>query len=189
MQHCNRSLPISESGEVCGQKIFRCIIHYIKCTSHTYDNFHIPSCSSTFTKKNNLIYLPDVVFTHSHYNRYILKLLNFWSMSILWWIVKAFETFKKTDLFVSFLHADLSSQDHVSCQSCFNLNENLLNQGSLINWSYINSVFVCRKTDYYFNGRCFSLTFPHCLTSLGILEVHWFCLICTHFALYDTNLE
>ena len=32
-------------------------------------------------------------------------------------------------------------------------------------------VVVCRKTDYYFNGRCFSLTFPPCITSLGILEV------------------
>ena len=29
-------------------------------------------------------------------------------------------------------------------------------------------VFIFRKTDYYFNGRCFSVTFLRCLTSLGI---------------------
>ena len=125
MQHCNRSLPISESGEVCGQKIFRCIIHYIKyvyCVDSIatsvfvlfHQMYYVLLLIST-SHPAHLIYLPDVVFTHSHYNRYILKLLNFWSMSILWWKVKAFETFKKTDLFVSFLHADLSSQDHVSC--------------------------------------------------------------------------
>ena len=38
-------------------------------------------------------------------------------------------------------------------------------------FSNICNESVIRNTDYYYNGRCFTLSIPHCIVKLGILEL------------------